>query len=765
MSGESFMQNPTAMAIAIVFAVILVGIIIFLFLRRGRAKREDDDRARSALAATERENRIAAAVDDMPYSRDPKAVADELALVFREHLSTPVVAVYAGREDEDRLSNILAAPESGLDTRMPDSIPSALIQDYWKPRPARLSEIAGDGAAETAAQQPGAPSSASPPEGQEAATTAPLNDGERRDPIMADEPRHQAGGQAPDGWIMSWRGPFDWNGIIVAEARQQVDSGMLDRYREPLARLGGRLAIALEFRRERAEALALDERASRTLGFSRSLISCLDDSTPLASITREVTRLVGADSAALWRVEPGTSMVRMVAAFGLRSAEFLPLPIGQGLAGHVAKSGEPLALEDAPGDPRCIFPREARESGIGSYLGVPILSDDHAIGVVEVHSANHRAWTEGDQRSLKSAALIISEILRNTDTRGKRLRVESAYLGLSEALQRLRTPAEVMEAVVEVLGHALAVSRAIIIEFDEDGKPAPVRHEYHTATVKPAAGAGFKEGMAEEVAASPGGEPVVIPDSRQRSLMDAPTLSELQVLSEMALPVKLEGATRGIIYLHQCDRVREWQRDEVEFADRVARQLSLSLSNVHSLGEAARAAEAAREQAQQAGGEASARIQELEQRLRELERALADARGAESQARAMLAKASAAEAKARAEADVVRHAEAEARQQRDRMREDVARLEASSQQLLETNLVKSEFIVNAGHEIEGSLQSVLGLAELLAQGSYGPLTAEQQEAMKGIYAWSRRIKSDVDLMIEYGAMRSRRLEDGDANPG
>ncbi|HEX8089392.1 MAG TPA: GAF domain-containing protein, partial [Blastocatellia bacterium] len=753
-----------AMAIAIVVAVILVGVIIFLFSRRSRAKREDDARARSALAATERENQLAAAVDNLPYSRDPEAIADELALVFREHLSIPVIAVYAGRESEDRLSNILAAPESGLDTPMPDSIPSALLHDYPTPRLAKLSEIAGEGTDKISTQQPDPSSSPSLAATPEAATTAPLDDGERRGAMMTNESGYQAGGEAPDGLFMSWRGPFDWNGIIVAQARRQADPATLDRYREPLIRLGDRLAIALEFRRERAEALALDERASRTLGFSRSLISCLDDSTPLASITREVTRLVGAESAALWRVEPGTSMVRMVAAFGLRSAEFLPLPIGQGLAGHVAQSGEPLALEDAPSDPRCIFPREARESGIGSYLGVPILSDDHAIGVVEVHSANHRAWTEGDQRSLKSAALIISEILRNTDTRGKRLRVESAYLGLSEALQRLRTPAEVMEAVVEVLGHALAVSRAIIIEFDEAGKPAPVRHEYHTATVKPATGASFKEDMAEEIGASPGGEPVAITDSRQRSLMDAATLSELQVLSEMALPVKLEGATRGVIYLHQCDRVREWQRDEIEFADRVARQLSLSLSNVRSLGEAVRAAEAAREQAQHAGGEASARIQELEQQLQELERALADARGAESQARGMLAKASAAEAKARAEADVARHAEAEARQQRDRMREDVARLEASSQQLLETNLVKGEFIVNAGHEIEGSLQSVLGLAELLAQGSYGPLTAEQHEAVKGIYAWSRRIKSDVDLMIEYGAMRSRRLEDGEANP-
>ena len=759
------MQNPTAIVIAIVVAIILIGLIIFLFLRQARRKREDDNRVRSQLVAMERENQFAAAVDHIPYARDPKAVASEMALVFREHLSMPVIAIYAGRENDPRLTNILGDSESSPNATVPDSIPPALLRDYWKPQSANLSELAGEDLVESAKEEAdAAPSIATQSAATaEVRTTAPLDNVEGRESESTHEPKPSTGRPGSNVSVVPWRGPFIWNGIIVAEAQGRDNSEAFASYREPLIRLCDRLAVALEFQREHAEALALDERASRTLSFSRSLISCLEEPTPLASITREVTRLVGADSAALWRVEPGASMVRMIAAYGLRSAEFLPLPIGQGLAGNVAQSGEPLALEDAPSDPRCIFPREARESGIGSYLGVPLLSDDHVIGVVEVHSAKQRAWTESDQRSLKSAALIISEILRNTDVRGRRLRVESAYLGLSESLQRLRTPDEVMDAVVEVLGHALAVSRALIIEFDENGKPAPIQHEYHAAAVKSAVGASFKEGMVEEIAASANGEPIVITDSRQKSLMDADTLSELQVLSEVALPLMPDGAARGMIYLHQCDRVREWQRDEIEFADRVARQLSLSLSNVHSLGQAVRDAQVAREHAERAGGEANTKMQELERRLAELDRSVAEARNAESQARGMLAKASAAEAKARAEADVVRHSEAEARQERDRLREDVRRLEASSQQLLETNLVKSEFIVNAGHEIEASLQSVLGLAELLGQGSYGPLTPEQQEALKGIYTWARRIKSDVDLMIEYGAMRSRRLEQGEAD--
>ena len=38
------------------------------------------------------------------------------------------------------------------------------------------------------------------------------------------------------------------------------------------------------------------------------------------------------------------------------------------------------------------------------------------------------------------------------------------------------------------------------------------------------------------------------------------------------------------------------------------------------------------------------------------------------------------------------------------------------------------------------------------------LTLEQREAVTGIYGWARRMKSDVDWLIEYGSARSRRLE-------
>jgi hypothetical protein len=54
---------------------------------------------------------------------------------------------------------------------------------------------------------------------------------------------------------------------------------------------------------------------------------------------------------------------------------------------------------------------------------------------------------------------------------------------------------------------------------------------------------------------------------------------------------------------------------------------------------------------------------------------------------------------------------------------------------------------------------VLGLAELLERGTYGQINNEQREAVRGIYASAKRIKSDIDWLIDYGSTRSRRLEE------
>jgi len=656
---------------------------------------------------------------------------------------------------------------------MPSVVDPSLAKAHSRAVLVSLDSILG-AAAETFS---GPTSSSAAPDNQEsevssveAVTDSLVEAGDQGAPSPAQEvPEERAATQSrlrfrgSEFLIFPWSGSLGWTGLIVTEPQQGVTVEMLEAHRAPIERLTGRLAAALEIESETEKLSTLDERVSRVVEFSSSLISCLDEPSPLVAIAREVARLVGADSAALWRLAPDMPMIRMVASYGLRSAEFLPLPVGQGLAGTVAASGELLALENAPADSRCIFPREARESGIASYLGAAVKSEGNTIAVIEAHKASSGAWQHDQSRSLEAAAAIIAQLVKTTDARGDRLKVESAYLGLSEALQRLRSRDEVLEAAAEVLGHALGVSRAVIVELNDDGSARPVKHEYRLETVKSAVGVALAPSLAERVKAA-GNEPIAIGDSREQPLAGDAAATELKILSELAVPVRVEGATCAIVYLHQSDRLREWQADEIEFADRVARQLGLSLFNVKALEAASATALAARDEAVKAR-DTAAGAEALMQRVNQLQRDVTSARTSENQTRTMLAHASGLEAKARAEADAARQAEAKASHEAQRLAAEFVRVRNSSQQLLEINRLKSEFIVNAGREIDASLQSVLGLAEMLEQGSYGKLGPEQLEAVRGIYNWGRRVKSDVDWLIEYGSARSRRLEPSSESKG
>jgi len=736
-----------------VLAVIAFGIFLFARWRSGRQVQEA--RMRERLIEMEREAQFASATDRVPYSRDPQDIASHIASLFGEYFSIQVGAVYAGRESDLNLSDVLKTANNGGDAdsgaNFPSSVSASLLNNHSRSAIIKLSSLIESEVDSSAIESYDGESNADLGAADEAIEDQ-LQEAPKVPPATATDERVV---------VLPWRGPFKWRGLIVS-SKAAEGTAALEAYDEPLERLIDRLAIALEFEHDDSSIEASDRTARRTADFSRSVISCLEEVSPLDSIVRELARLVGSDSAALWRLDESSSLIRMVAAHGLKSSEFLPLPVGQGLSGNVAQTGETLAVEDAPSDPRCIFPRESRESGITSYLGAPLASNGGIVGVIEVHSPNRRSWTDSDRRALQSAALIIAELVRSTDSRGDRLRVESAYLGLSEALQRLRSPEEVKEAVVEVLGHALGASRVIVVEFDEQANTTKVTQEYRQPAVESALGATFEQSLSSGVAAAAsGGQPIAIANSRENSLMGMGKATELGVLSEMAVPIRVDGKTRAIVYVHQCDREREWEKEELDFAERVARQLSLTLSNLNAFEIVSEEAKQAREEARritEGTGGAAARVQELEKQVESFERVLAQSRSSEEQARAMLAKSSALEAKALAEAEVTRRSEAEAKQELETARGELNQAHASAKQLLDINKLKSEFIVNAGHEIEASLQSVLGLAEMLERGSYGPLSPEQQQTVHNIYGWARRIKGDVDWLIEYGSTRSRRLE-------
>jgi GAF domain-containing protein len=844
-----YLSNPLILG-AVAFVVVLVILILVMLFLRSRKRGTEENNVQSKLLALEREAQFAGAVEQVAYQASPELLASQIAEIFKDYLSLPVFKIYAGHQSDNEFSNILpkeknsvlATNDLAITNALPQMIPASAALGFSHPQSINTNALM--------TQQPMSP------------------------------------GQSVT--VLPWRGAFGWSGLIVANALQTSPSEALSTYREPIAQLNNKLAVALEMANQQVDRLDVEQRVRRSDNFYQAVIHSLEDESPLTSIMRETASFIGGDSSALWLLDNASQMLRLNTSFGLRSTEFLPLPLGQGLAGNVVETSQPLALEDAPSDPRCIFPRETRESGIGSYLGVPVVSDGIVIGALEVHTVNPKWWSDNDAATLISAASAIAAVIKNTAVRGNKLRVENAYLGLAEALQRLRTPDDLKVAVVEVLGHALGVSRAAIIDFDNGTGPVSIQHEFKSPNIKSAIGATFKATTLQEIIESASsGEPLAINDSGSQSLIGSEQAKQLDILSELAIPVKYDGKTRSMIYLHQCDRVRIWHPDEMEFADRVGRQLSLSLANVQILNAATQSAEAAREAARSASesmnraqtvihslpesvigldkdgrltffnntarnllglkqedlgkvanwiaplamtdemlwnrvtacktvsrfagklkhndyGErtlseslimddddsrevsvsvapvksgaaeingyivvisdtghlssgasgAPSQIASLMQQQAEMESRLAEARAAELHARARIEKLNSLEVSLR-ENGGAKQLESALQQERERLKYEQAKLQTQMQQLLDTNQLKSEFIVNCGSDLETSIQATIGVGEMLEQGFYGHLNEQQQNAVREIIKKARDMKSDVSNLVEYGASRSR----------
>jgi GAF domain-containing protein len=563
--------------------LLLLAAIALLYRAQWRRRRLERDRMQAELMAMEREAQFMAAAEYMPYLEDPAEMARKVAELMGDFFSALTLAIYAGRDADEQIKNIFPGidpgrvewyrsrlAELGQESlpikELPAWMPSGVWDQYQRPRIVKLGELISPGVHEDLLARP------------EAAEAA----------LEISALSHVA--------ILPWRGPFAWRGLIVVHAREGFDFEAIVRCYGPRSHVGDRLGLAMELSRRRAEQQRAQDDQLSLARLARSLLRSLEDQSPLNVIAREVAPFLRADSAALWQVERNNGLVRMVACCGLRSSEMLPVPLGQGLAGLIAESGQLLALSDAPSDPRCLFPAEMRDSGIVAYLGAPIKPDGQTIAVIEVHKPYRHSWTAEEISALEAVAALVSEVIRNIEARRNRLRVEGAYLSLAEALQRLHSREEIMEAAVEILGHALGISRAAVVELDKNGNPQPIRYEFRDRNTSSAIGILFPvEFVRRACSEASGGRPLAIDDSRAQSLAGAQMAAELNIISELAVPIRMSGQLSAIIYLNQCDRHREWQRDEIEFADRVGRQVSLSLTNAEILESALkRAADSAR---------------------------------------------------------------------------------------------------------------------------------------------------------------------------
>lgn len=212
---------------------------------------------------------------------------------------------------------------------------------------------------------------------------------------------------------------------------------------------------------ERLPPLTRTQRLERLLELSRTLSSTLDLPTLLQAAVDMARDLTACEAASILLHDPASGELRFAAGPHHPQRDSLlqvSVPLDTSLAGQVFRSGRPLVVHDAAGDPR-VFRQVDRALNFTtrSVLAVPLIIRQEPIGVIEtVNKKGPGSFTDDDLSILESlapqAAIAIENArllsrLQDANAELMRLdRMKSDFLAI--ASHELRTPLGL------ILGHA-----------------------------------------------------------------------------------------------------------------------------------------------------------------------------------------------------------------------------------------------------------------------------------------------------------------------
>jgi len=165
-----------------------------------------------------------------------------------------------------------------------------------------------------------------------------------------------------------------------------------------------------ELRRLRKEVARLQQ----LIAINQRLHSCLDVDKVLETIIDVATRSLEAERSTLYVIDEAKGEMCSHIAQGEDVGE-IRLKIGEGIAGHVAKTGETVRIPDAHSDTR-FNPNIDVETGFRtrSMLCMPLeLSDGKRVGVLQVLNKRQGVFTEEDMDQLRALAVQAALSLQN----------------------------------------------------------------------------------------------------------------------------------------------------------------------------------------------------------------------------------------------------------------------------------------------------------------------------------------------------------------
>ncbi len=383
-----------------------------------------------------------------------------------------------------------------------------------------------------------------------------------------------------------------------------------------LETLANSMSVALENARlfdETQRLLKETEQRAAELVFLNDISAAMSRTFDMNALTRivgdKVRAIFRSDSALIMLLDRQTSLINIPYEYDANEGGYIdyvePFPLGTGLASKVITTGQPLlagTLEEEIAN-GAYFPPEIIAKGSGfysqSWLGVPILVKDQAIGLIALSDAHPNFFNEGHLRlmqtlssnvgvALENARLFneTQRLLKETEQRNAELAViNSVQDGLASKLE--------MQAIYDQVGDKIRdifTPQAVwIASFDREQRQMVFNYEfeagehYHSAPIE------MPKRLLEYLDETH--HPLVINQDagRRGEEYDLIVIPDSQpAKSFIIVPLIVSGQVFGGVSLQYLDRENAFSDSDVRLLSTLAASMSVALENARLFAETSR---------------------------------------------------------------------------------------------------------------------------------------------------------------------------------
>jgi GAF domain-containing protein/two-component sensor histidine kinase len=241
--------------------------------------------------------------------------------------------------------------------------------------------------------------------------------------------------------------------------------------------VGSQLSLGIQntrlFAEAQGSASALEGKVgelSTLLQAAQVLSSSLKPREVLDTLMEMVGRQLMVNTVALWTTgEDGVLIPAAMAGIPADVAATLRVPVGQGLTGRVAADSRPLVVVDVEADGSSLYPAFNRSNQYTSFMGVPVVYQEHTIGVLSVMTVHRRRFTDDEVQllaGLADQAAIALENARLFDERERRIGELTTINRISQAINATLDLDELLIALHNGISAVLDTTESFVALYD-----------------------------------------------------------------------------------------------------------------------------------------------------------------------------------------------------------------------------------------------------------------------------------------------------------